>query len=68
MIFKNNLNINFEEIDLTGNYTSIRDRITIKLNERINTFNKSGNENFEVTAELLEIALEENLDELLKCN
>jgi hypothetical protein len=44
--FKNNLNINFEEIDLTGNYTSIRDRITIKLNERINTFNKSGNENF----------------------
>jgi hypothetical protein len=66
MIFKNNLNINFEEIDLTGNYTSIRDRITIKLNERINTFNKSGNENFEVTAELLEIALEENLDELVK--
>jgi hypothetical protein len=64
--FKNNLNINFEEIDLTGNYTSIRDRITIKLNERINTFNKSGNENFEVTAELLEIALEENLDELVK--
>jgi hypothetical protein len=46
MFFKNNLNINFEEIDLTGNYTSIRDRITIKLNERINTFNKSGNENF----------------------
>jgi hypothetical protein len=41
-------------------------RIIDKLNERIDTFRDSGNDNFEDIADLLEIALDENLDELVK--
>jgi len=64
--FKNHLNLDFENIDLDKETISVRGSVIAKLNERINTFNKSGNENFEDIAELLEIALDENLDELVK--
>lgn len=64
--FVNHLNIDFENIDLTKKTTSIRDSIVAKLNERISVFNKSGNKNFIYTAELLDLALEDNLDELVK--
>ena len=63
---KNHLNIDFENIDLNQEAGTVRQAIIKKLNERIKTFNESSNENFELTAELLEIALDENLDELVK--
>jgi len=64
--FKNNLKIDFENIDLNTKTISIRDSIVNKLNERINIFKDSGDYLFEDTAELLEIALNENLDEIVK--
>jgi hypothetical protein len=64
--FKNHLNIDFENINLNTESVSIRESIIDKLNERIDTFRDSGNDNFEDIADLLEIALDENLDELVK--
>ena len=64
--FKNHLNIDFENINLNTEFVSIRESIIDKLNERIDIFRDSGNDNFEDIADLLEIALDENLDELVK--
>lgn len=64
--FKNNLKIDFENIDLNSKTISIRESIVNQLNERINTFKASGDYLFEDTAELLEIALDENLDEIVR--
>jgi len=63
---KNELGLDFENIDLNKEASTIRESIVKKLNERINTFNKSGNKNFMLIAELLDLALEDNLDELVK--
>lgn len=63
--FKNNLKIDFENIDLNTKSISIRESVINKLNERINVFKASGDYLFEDTAELLEIALDENLDEIV---
>lgn len=63
---KNELGLDFENIDLNEKASTIRKRVVKKLNERIEVFNKSGNKNFEYIAELLDIALDENLDELVK--
>jgi hypothetical protein len=63
--FKNNLKIDFENINLDSKTISIRESIANKLNERINVFKNSGDYLFEDTAELLEIALYENLDEIV---
>lgn len=63
--FKNNLKIDFENIDLNNKAISIRESVIDKLNERINIFKNSGDYLFEDTAELLEIALDENLDEIV---
>lgn len=63
---KNELGLDFENIDLNEEASSIRKSVVKKLNERISVFNKSGNKNFQYIAELLEIALDENLDELVK--
>jgi len=64
--FKNNLKIDFENIDLDSKTVSIRESIVNKLNERISIFKTSGDYLFEDTAELLEIALNENLDEIIR--
>lgn len=64
--FKNNLKIDFENINLDSKTISIKESIINKLNERINTFKASGDYLFEDTAELLEIALDENLDEIVQ--
>lgn len=64
--FKNNLKIDFENINLQDNSTSIRKSVVDKLKERITVFNASGDYLFEDTAELLEIALNENLDEIVQ--
>lgn len=63
--FKNNLKIDFENIDLNTKTISIKESVINKLNERINVFKVSGDYLFEDTAELLEIALDENLDEIV---
>jgi hypothetical protein len=63
---KNHLNIDFENIDLNKEAGTVRQAVVNRLNKKIETFNESGNKNFELTAELLEIALDENLDELVK--
>ena len=63
---KNELGLDFENIDLNEKASTIRKRVVKKLNERIEVFNKSGNKNFEYIAELLDIALDENLDKLIK--
>lgn len=63
--FKNNLKIDFENIDLNTKSISIKESVVNKLNERINVFKASGDYLFEDTAELLEIALNENLDEII---
>lgn len=64
--FKNNLKIDFENIDLNTKAISIRESVVNKLNERINVFKASGDYLFEDIAELLEIALDENLDEIVQ--
>lgn len=64
--FKNNLKIDFENINLDSKTISIRESIINKLNERIDTFKASGDYLFEDNAELLEIALNENLDEVVQ--
>jgi len=63
---KNELGLDFENIDLNKEASTIRKSVVKKLNERISVFNKSNNKNFQYIAELLEIALDENLDELVK--
>lgn len=63
--FKNNLKIDFENINLDSKSISIRESVINKLNERIDVFKASGDYLFEDTAELLEIALNENLDEIV---
>ena len=63
---KNELKLDFENIDLNEKASSIRESVVKKLNERIDTFYESGNEYFEDIAWSLETALDSHLDELVK--
>ena len=63
---KNELKLDFENIDLNEEASSIRESVVKKLNERIDTFYESGNEYFEDIAWSLETALDSHLDELVK--
>ena len=63
---KNELKLDFENIDLNQEASSIRESVVKKLNERIDTFYESGNEYFEDIAWSLETALDSHLDELVK--
>jgi len=62
---KNNLNIDFENIDLSNTTGSIKQSVIDKVNERINTFNATDDYLWEDKAELLQEALNNNLDELV---
>jgi hypothetical protein len=64
--FKNNLKIDFENIDLTNKSADLKSVITNKINERISVFRASEDILFEERADLLEQALANNLDEILK--
>lgn len=62
---KNNLNLDFENLDSSkGSNITLRKSIIDKLSERINTFNKSEDYLWENKAELLQSALDNNLDEI----
>jgi hypothetical protein len=64
--FKNNLKIDFENIDLANKSADLKSVITNKINERISVFRASEDILFEERADLLEQALANNLDEILK--
>ncbi len=63
---KEELKLDFENIDLNEKASTIRESIVKKLNEKIDTFYKSGSEHFEDIAWSLETALDSHLDELVK--
>jgi len=62
---KNNLNIDFENIALTDSNVTIRQSIQDKLQERITAFRASDDYLWEDKADILEEALNNNLDEIV---
>ncbi len=63
---KNNINLDFENINLNTNIGStLREAIVNKINERITAFNKTEDYLWEDKAELLQQALDNNLDEIV---
>lgn len=63
--FKNHLKVDFNNIDLEKETTSIKMAVIAKLRERIDFLRTSGDIYFEDVADKLEIALNENLNEIV---